>query len=67
MSAVPPPPSETSGGMQAVLASLGIGTMPAYRPEADTLEGEVDEYLEAPIIFANIIEFWQVSKNGLWC
>jgi hypothetical protein len=64
---VPPRPSETSGGMRAALANLGVGPMPAYRPQADTLEGEVDDYLAAPTIYANIIEFWQVCRNGLWC
>jgi hypothetical protein len=54
--------------MQAVLANLGVGPMPAYtRQQFDSLEGEVDDYLQAPIVCANIIEYWQVCRNMLWC
>ena len=50
--------------MQAALARLGVGPMPAYRSQADTLEGEVDDYLAAPTKSANIIQFWEVCRNG---
>lgn len=50
--------------MQATLASLGIGKMPTYRSQADTLEGEVDNYLADQVQDANVIEFWQVCRVG---
>jgi hypothetical protein len=43
------------------LAFLGVGPMHAYNPQADTLEGELEDYLAAPIAYANAVEFWQVS------
>ena len=53
--------------MQAALAHLGVGPMPAYRSQADTLEDEVDDYLAAPLKYAPIIEFWQVCRNEPFC
>ena len=52
--------------MQAVLAHLGIGPMSAYT-QADTLEDEVDNYLASQDESVDIIEFWQVSRDGLLC
>jgi hypothetical protein len=34
--------------------------MHANTSQADTLEGELDTYLEASIRYANVVEFWQV-------
>ena len=41
---MPSAPS-ASDGMQAALAFLGVGPMHAYNAQADTLEGELDDYL----------------------
>lgn len=48
--------------MQATLASLGIGPMPTTRPQGDTLEDELDDYLAAPAKYANLLEFWEVCR-----
>ena len=53
--------------MRAALANLGVGPMPANLSQADTLESEVDNYLANPTGFANIIEFWEVHRNGRFC
>ena len=50
----------TSGGIQTALAFLGVGPMHAYNSQADTLEGELDDYLAAPLTYVGIVEFWQV-------
>lgn len=47
----------------AFLANLGVGPMPAYSAQADTLDREVDDYLAAPTKFATIIDFWEVCRN----
>ena len=44
----------------AALAYLGIGPMHAHNPQAGTLEGELDDYLAAPLTYVGIVEFWQV-------
>jgi hypothetical protein len=50
----------TSGGIQTALAFLEVGPMHANTSQADTLEDELDTYLEASIRYANVVEFWQV-------
>ena len=52
-----------SDGMQAALAFLGVGPMHAYNSQADTLEGELDDYLAAPLKYCIIVEFWQVCNK----
>ena len=49
--------------MQAALANLGVGPMPSYGTQANTLEGEVEDYLAAPTKLVDIVEFWQVCRN----
>ncbi len=49
------------------LANLGVGPMPAYESQGETLDDEVNSYLTAPPKVANITEFWQVCRNGLFC
>ena len=49
--------------MENALAFLGVGPMQAYHPQADTLEGEVDDYLSAPTKYVNAVVFWQVCIN----
>ena len=51
-----------SNGMQAALAFLG-GPMRAYNSQADTLEGELDDYLAAPLKYSTVVEFWQVYNK----
>ena len=53
--------------MQAALANLGVGPMPANSSQADTLESEVNDYLADSTGFANIIGFWEVRRNGRFC
>jgi hypothetical protein len=59
------PPSSTTqaGEMETALAFLGLGPVHGYNPQADTLEGEVEEYLAAPLKYANAVQFWQVSRK----
>jgi hypothetical protein len=59
------PPSSTrpSSEMETALAFLGLGPVHGYNPQADTLEGEVEEYLAAPLKYANVVQFWQVSRR----
>jgi hypothetical protein len=49
--------------MQAALAFLGVGPMHAYNSQADTLEGELDDYLAAPCKYSPPVEFWQVCNK----
>lgn len=53
----------TSGGIETALAFLGVGPMHTHNPQADTLEGELDDYLAVPCIYVNVVEFWQVCIN----
>lgn len=53
----------TSGGVQTALARLGVGPMYARNSQADTLDAELDNYLDAEITYANVVEFWQVCIN----
>ena len=53
--------------MRAALANLGVGPMPANLSQDDTLESEVNNYLADPAGYANIVEFWEVRRNGRFC
>ena len=52
---------------RAALANLGVGPMPANLSQDDTLESEVNNYLADPAGYANIVEFWEVRRNGRFC
>ena len=49
------------------MENLGVGPMPANFSQADTLDSEVDNYLADSTGYANIIEFWEVRRNGRFC
>lgn len=54
------PSALPSSDGQNALAFLGVGPMHGYHSQADTLEGELDDYLAAPTKYTNVVEFWEV-------
>lgn len=55
------PPAHLSN-LELALTHLGVGPANAYTPQADTLKGELEGYLAAPLKVCDIIGFWQVCK-----
>jgi L-2-hydroxyglutarate oxidase LhgO len=58
------PPMPELDEIQAALVNLGVGQMSSNRPQAHTLEAEVEDYLAAPCRYSrSIVDYWQVCRN----